>query len=300
MMDARALFTKHDIDFIDEYSKIVNKHKRAGWIQIKDCPFCGQSKYHLGYNIENQYFNCWSCGWHSVSDTLNLLGIKGFYINYNAHMTKTEIKKSRKTTLDVTKFFKKPKKGITRYHANYLKSRGFTNIPKLIQQYELHYDAHNNIIIPIKLDGKIVSFISHDIKKKPKIAKYKAIKKQDEIVHHKDILYGIDSVYTDYVFLVEGILDCWKLGNESVALFGARLNSKQLILLKNKGIKTVVLMLDQDETGLQASMEIHDKLVSTGFDVLIVSDYGASDPAELDRDQVNSILHSVGVCLVGS
>ena len=48
-----------------------NKHCAPGWINTH-CPFCtGSQNYHLGYNIQKSYYNCYRCGHHNIIKTLS-------------------------------------------------------------------------------------------------------------------------------------------------------------------------------------------------------------------------------------
>ena len=56
------------------------KHCRDGWVNI-DCPFCGKDsgKFHLGYSLQDQYLNCWVCGYRRPVEVLMEITGKTFY-----------------------------------------------------------------------------------------------------------------------------------------------------------------------------------------------------------------------------
>src|SRR2546425_553809 len=61
-------------ELLDEYHiryQTEGHHSRPGWIQI-DCPYCGRgsNKFHMGYNVDKNYTNCWKCGPHRLFDAL--------------------------------------------------------------------------------------------------------------------------------------------------------------------------------------------------------------------------------------
>ena len=57
-------------DFGIPYATEGHKHTRDGWINIA-CPFCtGNAGLHLGFHLEDEYYVCWRCGGHSITDTL--------------------------------------------------------------------------------------------------------------------------------------------------------------------------------------------------------------------------------------
>jgi len=69
---------------------------------------------------------------------------------------------------------------------------------------------------------------------------------------------------TRVVILVEGPGDVWKLEESgiknSVAIFGTNLTDEQQIILERSGAMSVIVLLDNDEAGHKASVEIKDQL----------------------------------------
>jgi len=58
-----------NIQFVTE----GHKHCRPGWVNMP-CPFCtGNPGQHLGFDMENEFFRCWRCGWHPILETLHQL-----------------------------------------------------------------------------------------------------------------------------------------------------------------------------------------------------------------------------------
>ena len=60
-------------DFGLDYKTEGHKHCRPGWVNV-ECPFCvGNPGYHLGFEVNNEYFYCWRCGAHPLILTLSKL-----------------------------------------------------------------------------------------------------------------------------------------------------------------------------------------------------------------------------------
>ena len=150
-------------------------HTRKGWIQL-DCPFCGTNtgKFHLGWNINGQYFNCYRCGKVDASETISKLldvpekqaykllkSIDGGYQNFTA----VEKPINSKLILPHGLADLKP------MHRDYLARRGF-DPDWLIETYGLKgigfgYRLAYRIFIPIfSKDGKMVSWTTRTISKK--------------------------------------------------------------------------------------------------------------------------------------
>src|SRR5690606_11774663 len=51
-----------------------HKKYRQGWVNI-ECPFCsdGTGKFHLGFNLQSNYFYCCQCGSHKIKAALSRL-----------------------------------------------------------------------------------------------------------------------------------------------------------------------------------------------------------------------------------
>jgi len=49
------------------------RNVREGWVGVH-CPFCpGSQDYHLGYHLDEDYFNCWRCGGYHPNKAISTL-----------------------------------------------------------------------------------------------------------------------------------------------------------------------------------------------------------------------------------
>lgn len=230
-----------------------SKHTMPGWINMH-CPFCeGPQDYHLGFHEKKEYFHCWRCNWHPLESTIATL------INHNIYKTKEIIQQYRtgrpiiisQTDHEIQRpnEVKLPGNDITNTspHYKYLLKRGFKpeRISELIFTYNLKGTGpvgpySFRIIAPIYFDGNLVSYQGRDYTNKSTL-KYKACPKIKEVMDHKNCLYAMDLSRGDTVIIVEGIIDAWKLGSDTVATFGSSFTWAQIKLLAQRWKNRIVL-----------------------------------------------------------
>jgi len=105
-----------------------------------------------------------------------------------------------------------------------------------------------------------------------------------------DALFNLHRVTGEYVVVVEGFFDCMKVsqaGFPCVALMGLCLSEHQQKLLAGK---RVVLLMDGDEAGREATKEMVPKLVQTNF-VRVVPQEG--QPDEKGKEELQALLAPV-------
>jgi len=188
-----------------EYSISGNRHTRPGWIQVH-CPFCvGSQDFHLGYNLKGNFWNCFRCGFKKKNDVVSMLtGLRDWheivlilqkYFDLPGNVSRQTIEQKRvkyKSTLILP-----PNTGnhLTKAHQNYILSRNF--IPReIIKKWGVSSCISGSLykgrlLIPIEFDGKIVSFQTRDTTGKSEL-RYRACDQENEVIHHKHILYGLD------------------------------------------------------------------------------------------------------------
>src|SRR5881392_2578617 len=69
-MTIQELLEDLHVDFLES----GHHHCRQGWIQLRNCPYCGSNRYHLGININGKFGACWRCGEHNLFWLLVELG----------------------------------------------------------------------------------------------------------------------------------------------------------------------------------------------------------------------------------
>jgi len=265
-MDIIQLYQDYGIDYVTE----GHKHARPGWVNTA-CPFCtGNPGYHLGYNIQDNFFFCWRCGWHSIPQSVSrLLNISeqdakpliqkyGLSIPHATKESKVEIRiKAFQYPSDTAR--------MTEAHKQYLESRLYDST-HLEQTWQLAgtgpvglldgISYARRIIIPVTWDRCPVSFTSRDITG-VHLMRYLSCPKDREVIHHKDILYGRQDKWLDIGICVEGPADVWRLGPTAFATFGIKYTMKQVRIMA-KHFKQIIVFYDSDP---QAILQA-DKLVA--------------------------------------
>lgn len=267
-----------------------DRHYRAGWIHIS-CPFCiGNPGFHLGWNIDEGFFNCWRCGYKRtelvISKILKLSfdQSKELLFKYDIQLNK---KKTRKKREDLTPLNVKP----NIYDLNdrckrYIVSRGFHDPDILVDQWGIGYggftgELRHRITIPITHNDILVTYNGLRLSDK-QVPKYKFYSKKTFDLNN--ILYGLDYCLFNYVFIVEGFVDAWKMGNGcSVALMGSGFSFARINLLLD--FDYIFIMTDNDKQGRQTANRIKEEFNLLGKFSKILK-YGFDDPGDMSLDQV--------------
>jgi DNA primase len=136
------------------------------------------------------------------------------------------------------------------------------------------------IVIPIYFNGKIVSFQCRDITDR-QVLRYKACEKEKEIIHHKNILYGLDHIQKSCI-VVEGITDVWRFGRGAVCTFGTGYTKNQLYLLSNY-VEQVFIFFDTEDAAQQHADRLAWELSILHVQTEIITVPFIKDPAELKQ-----------------
>ena len=293
--DALSFFQDFGIRYVTEGSK----HCQPGWVQTT-CPFCtGNPGWHLGYSENGDFFNCWRCGFHTNKEVVRFLAGVGWkkahdiWKEYQTHRRPTE----NKRRYNHAESLKLPagSEPLSFRHNRYLESRGF-DPQKITEEWKLFGTGpvgryKHRIIAPIHYNGRLVSYQGRDITNRHAL-KYKACRIEEEVIHHKHLLYGLDKVQSRKCILVEGFTDVWRIGPGAVAGFGIKMKSSQILLLVER-FRKVYIMFDNDDEDKQATKEAekigHDlAMAGVGCEIcLIEGDPGSLDQAKADRYRKN-------------
>jgi len=277
-----------------------HKHYRSGWINVV-CPFCsGSFGYHLGFNIEEEYFYCWRCGWHDkVSTISNLLQISK--------------KESKKVILEYDKVFSLPSLTKIQEERNgfklpsnivpitpnslyyrYLQKRNY-DPDSIVKTWTLsalgpssyldEIDYKYRILIPIFWDGEMVSFTSRDVTGKQ--IRYKSCPKKYETINHKNIIYKHPSFKEKEGICVEGPFDVWRFGVLAFCTFGIEYTYAQVKLISQL-YKKVLVVFDEEEQAIRKGKQLVSELQFRGVKASQITIKG--DPSTLSEREVMNII----------
>ncbi len=292
-------------DFGVQYQTEGHKHCRPGWVNT-ECPFCiGNPGLHLGFNLKNEFFVCWRCGWKPTTKAIAKLihvtegEAREIIKRYGGRSTLTKTQNAK--IIMNKKGFRYPTNTtpLTALHKAYLRKRGFDphKIEKIwgvlgtgpISQLD-NVDYKNRILIPIVWQGEVVSFQTRDITGKHP-AKYMACPEDREKVKHKNILYGHPSVWEkESCICVEGVFDVWRLGRRAVATFGIKYTVPQINVLAKK-FKKVAVMFDNESQAVKQAEKLVSELRFRGVNAscIYLETAGGKDPGSLSENEARKI-----------
>lgn len=298
-VDIKKLMIDYNIPFQEG-----GKNWQPGWIQV-NCPFpsCSDKGFHGGFKLSTGSYHCWKCGFHPLVDVLVYL--TGFPFKqvlqlrrkYEDPFILPQLEKRKKATPLTCKYPDRslPVTSVDDISgAEYLKNRKF-NPFELESTWNLRYTGHLGdykfrIIAPIFLDGVMVSYQGRDITNQQTL-RYKACAIENEVIHHKHIVYGIDYV-KDSCVIVEGITDVWRLGPGAVALFGTEWTREQLLFLSNK-IQRSHILLDKGTKRKAEELAYNLSLLGISATLHFLEADDPDDPGGMSDEQASEFMKSV-------
>lgn len=292
-------------DFGITHKSEGHKHCRPGWVNTK-CPFCisepGHEGFHLGWNLKEEYYYCWRCGWHSIQKTVSILLNESNYYKIAEILKRYEINRTFIEQVEKSKKeFKLPTNSELFFSTafNYLQNRNFN--PSLIKDLwgiritgpvsKLgNYDYRFRIIIPYYWNSEIVTFDARDYTGKA-INKYYACPEEYELIPRKHILYGNQEMWNPELGIcVEGPTDVWRLGSEAFAVSGIQYTHEQVRVMASIFKKIAVVFDNELQAQAQAKKlvaELRFRGVNAG--IVEVSD----DPGSLTNKEAKELLEII-------
>ncbi len=266
-----------------EYIESGSPHCRPGWIQI-NCPFCHSLKFHLGYNLDLGYFNCWRCGAKHTVQVLTRLGMPWKQAEEfwkTREKLPTRIKDRKRMGL-------KEPKGRTELlppHRLYLEGRGFDpdEIERTwkIEAIGIAARLSWRIYIPVFVDQKKVSWTTRAIGKEVS-QRYISAPAEEEAVSIKDTIYGLDYCLHSIV-VVEGPTDAWRIGPGAGALFGTAFSTAQVLQLSS--IPHRFICLDNSPEAQEKARDLAEQLACFPGETVNL-EIDAADPGSASRKEV--------------
>lgn len=165
------------------------------------------------------------------------------------------------------------------------------------------YDTFiNRVVIPIEnLKGEVVGFTGRIFNGEDNTAKYLNTK-ETEIFKKSSLLFNYHNAKNyirdrKSVIVVEGNMDAIKMSAKGfknvVALMGVALSNEQIDILKRLKVP-VILMLDNDNAGEEATIKNGESLINSGVDTKVVRLSGAKDPDEyLEKFGIDAMQNNI-------
>ena len=297
-------FVKLFNDYNVEYDTRVNK----GWTNVT-CPFCDDKTFNGGFNNAGDYYHCWKCGGHNFKQALARTVNIPFnevdtlieqYAGRNSVLNTLNKKQAKATKLTL------PTDTFTPAERKYLKERNFS--PKLLhEKYKIVGGGITGswkyrIIIPLVLNGKIVSWTARTIlskqqQQKLKIPRYKNLSIEQSVVDPKSVLYNLDHCEDKIAVLTEGAFDVIRMSDGFFCSFRTELTQSQISMIKQR-FEKVFIMFDNEEEAQAKARKFGLQIASIGVEVELVDCYGdfnKNDAGELNEKEVQIIRHELGL-----
>ena len=287
-------------------TNILDRYNISYWTEGKNvsensvniqCPFysCGDHSNHMGIFTDSLFFNCWKCGRKGHFSFLLKILTKMSDSECQAEIEEEKIllglsggikedKSTKESITPLPEYFEKVDERIKfPLLFKYLKRRKIS-IDQVIEKgcgicRVGHY--MNRMIIPIYFEGEQVSFVAADL---TGTAKLKYDMPGDVIKY----LYGYDDVEGDTIIITEGILDTWRIQDNSMAMLGSYLTDFQKSLILRKHPRNLIFCLDGDAYW-------HARDESTFFEpfvdrVAVIRMDFEEDPDSLGTDKIWSLI----------
>jgi len=248
------------------------------------CPLHPDTNPSLSINLVTGLWNCYAgCGGGTIQKLVSEMGKRGIR------------PRGRGVTYVVEKVSKKQVRRIEKEDVEvyplavdniFLRRRGFTN--EDVKDWGLR-DTGLGILIPIygfkdELLGSAVRI---------KVLEEGRSKYSYNLGFNRNLtLFGLNHYNrSGSVMLVEGMFDViamHKLGaRDTLGVLGTSLSNGQIGVLKGLGVVRVLLLMDNDNAGKEATIKNADKMMRY-FNVYVpdYQNYGSEDPAEMELEEV--------------
>lgn len=298
IFDGIAFFKEFNIPFTTDSPNVSQ-----GWVGLK-CPFCGDHSDHLGFNLSVGAFSCWRCGnKHTVDTIARLLAVPKQDATriYAQHLVRNTLhnpdtgKPRRKANASQIIL---PTNDFTKLELAYLKKRNLLSVKD-------HYDLRSGgivgdwafrIVIPIKLNGVIVSATGRYIVDKEGILRYKTLPIEAEVIHHKHTFLGLDDISDSQTcILVEGPIDAMRGGKGFLSGFGMMLTQEQIALLSK--MRYLAIMFDNEDQAYRQACKYAEQIAVIGStEVEVIRLNGPyKDLGEMDDDAIADVRKELGL-----
>jgi len=266
------------------------KNVSEGWVSIS-CPMCGDRSNHGAFGPDGWSYSCFRCGKHKVRKVITTLSsweeagnlIKEYSSLMSFHETANKERASN-VEWPPPNTVKMPS-----IHAEYLHARGYD--PKQLRDLygiECCYQTgafKYRILIPVYLDGRIMTYIGRDITDKAGL-KYKNLSETKSVLPAKNTVYNIDNIH-DTAIICEGVFDAWRFGAHGVAMFGLQYTAQQTRALASR-LKRAFIVFDNEPQAVEKARELGAELSFQGVEVEIVS-ISQKDPGEMSQEEADEV-----------
>lgn len=292
MFDGQSCFNDYKIPHLTS----GHHHCHEGWIQLH-CPFCtdGTHGWHMGFSLISGTFNCWRCGSHSILETLSKLLLDEFTAKKALAVYRIEKNQKIVPVLSRPKTLWEPPelKPMEDIHKRYLWKRNFSlgrlNKWEIMGTTYHSGDWNWRIVFPIyDITGKKVAWCGRTIGRDVK-PKYKMSHNHHILIPPKELLYGVHLVQ-EFVVIVEGATDVWRLGKGAVATLGIDWSIEQVSILRQ--FPRRYIMFDPEPQAQKQAQKLAENLSIYPGETELITGLD-SDPGDMDQKQADAFMKSL-------
>ena len=260
---------------------------------LANCIFCGDTKRNFQLNYIKKLYHCWVCNDGGSLNTLisKITGIQREDVTRLFDLDEVDVEKNIELILNI---IESSKQKVYNYEQFKIGGRfkwwqQLRNINKsIVEEFDLGLDKiTNRLVIPLITGGICVG-----LSRRAMYADQRPKYLNTTGMNNREFLFGYNNLNMkkQYVVLTEGCIDAINIrqyGYNSIALMGAYISGKNAERVAGDFDK-IMLMLDNDEKGIEATQEISEILHKLGTDVYKIS-YSADDPGSIvSSDQFKS------------
>lgn len=285
MLEVREWLAQYGVDTAGH----EHNHGRIGWTQVRECPYCGSTNYHLGIKNDWSRANCWKCGPHNIQQVLKL--VSGASWNEVKGLGRFAV--VAHTIKEYGGY--KPPAGLVPLapkDREYLESRGF-DPDALVSLWSLQSigplsGMRKGVFIPITHRGKPVSWTIRHRKGDPR---YTTAKDDEKLLSEKDFLFGAEHCQGT-VIVVEGPFDMFRVGPGAVPLFGLAYTQAQVAALSR--IHRRIVCLDNSSDAQRVADRLCSDLSAFPGETIRVC-LEAEDPGSASIEEIQELRKFAGV-----
>lgn len=289
MSDLLALLATHGVEH-----SLDHHHSRPGWVQLRDCPFCHSSNYHLGLRLDLSRAACYKCGGKSVRGVLRALEAIP-----RAEAGKLLGSGDRYLSVDPEKVFggyKEPAGigDLEGMHLRYLRQRGldpeYCKTVWGMRGLGPFAEYPRRVFLPIAYRTKYVSWTTRAVDPDATL-RYLTAKAEQKSMDEKKLLYGMDMV-KHTVIVVEGPFDAINVGPGAAATLGIAYTFAQISRIA--AVPRRCIVFDGSPDAQRRAEALCEQLASFPGDTLrIVLD--ADDPGSASKSEIALLRKTVGL-----
>lgn len=275
---------------------------RRGWMKC-DCPYCGRHKF--GIHISHNRTHCFRCeatpspiflvseleGLSQLRDAWKVVeGLEG--VAFTEHASDLVKKTLKPLNLPDSYTLINMGQGMkARLAQNYMRMRGF-DLDELALRgvgYCREGDKAGHIIFPFYQSGEVVYYHARNYSMPG--PRYNNPSAEEDAVGKSHFIYNLDSLLIfDEITILEGVINCLTLGDDSIAGGGKIFSRYQLNLLIKSPCPTFNVALDKD--AINEAYDLAIKLSKANKRVRLIAFPDARDTNDLGEEKTRELIEA--------